>query len=160
MRCAATARPLAALCEVGSISCHRSVPRLHGRCTPSGTTLDRRGSTMLRLMSGGLWDEVGAKSRRASVRRAAIAYVGSSPPIRFGKGDLLVVDASDASITAGRTRRVGCGGDCAGEAHQRGSQGVQAVPDGPCPLHTGTPPLPTVVLAPCRPLHPQGLAPF
>ena len=37
------------------------------------------------------------------MRRAAIAYVGKSPPIRFGEGDLLVVDASDASIKAGRT---------------------------------------------------------
>ena len=37
------------------------------------------------------------------MRRAAIAYVGDSPPMIFGKGDLLVVDASDSSIKSGRT---------------------------------------------------------
>ena len=37
------------------------------------------------------------------MRRAAIAYVSDSPPIIFGKGDLLVVDASDSSIKSGRT---------------------------------------------------------
>lgn len=58
---------------------------------------------MLRVVSSGLWRIVGSKARHASVRRAAIAYVGKSPPIRFGEGDLLVVDASDASIKAGRT---------------------------------------------------------
>jgi len=58
---------------------------------------------VLKVVSNRLWNVIGAKSRVASMRRAAIAYVGESPPIIFGKGDLLVVDASDSSIKSGRT---------------------------------------------------------
>jgi hypothetical protein len=61
------------------------------------------GEMMLRVVSKGLWPTLAAKARRAAVKRAAIAYVGTNPPIRFGKGDTLIVDASDASIKAGRT---------------------------------------------------------
>ncbi len=58
---------------------------------------------MLRVLSKGLWSVIASKSKSAGTRRAAIAYLGESPPIKFGSGDLLIVDASDASIKAGRT---------------------------------------------------------
>ncbi len=58
---------------------------------------------MLQVVSDGMWKPVIAKAKQARTRRAAIAYVGDDPPIAFGEGDLLVVDASDASIRCGRT---------------------------------------------------------
>src|SRR5438067_13355122 len=36
-------------------------------------------------------------------KKAAVAYVGTDSFLRFGKGDTLVVDASEESIVAGRT---------------------------------------------------------
>ena len=65
--------------------------------------MQHQGADVLKVVSNRLWSVVGAKSRAASMRRAAIAYVGDSPPMIFGKGDLLVVDASDSSIKSGRT---------------------------------------------------------
>lgn len=58
---------------------------------------------MLRVVSKGLWAVIARKSHEAGSRRAAIAYLGESPPIRFGTDDVLIVDASDASIKTGRT---------------------------------------------------------
>ena len=58
---------------------------------------------MLRVISTGLWSAIASKSDKAGSRRAAIAYIGESPPVRFGSEDVLIVDASDASIKAGRT---------------------------------------------------------
>jgi|SRR5579863_10458700 len=58
---------------------------------------------MLKVVSAGLWKAIAVKGKRAATRRAAIAYVGDSPPLTFGDGDILIVDASDPSIASGRT---------------------------------------------------------
>lgn len=58
---------------------------------------------MLKVLSRGLWSVITSKSKSAGTRHAAIAYLGDSPPISFGSGDVLIVDASDASIKSGRT---------------------------------------------------------
>ncbi|MCP2090035.1 UNVERIFIED_ORG: hypothetical protein J2Y81_006122 [Paraburkholderia sediminicola] len=58
---------------------------------------------MLKLLSADLWDTIGEKAVKAKRRRAAIAYVTESRLLPLGAGDVLVVDASDASIAGGRT---------------------------------------------------------
>src|SRR5687768_9182913 len=58
---------------------------------------------MLRLLSDDLWSEIEARSRRRGNKLAAIAYVSSDSVIRFGDGDTLVVDASDAASRTGQT---------------------------------------------------------
>lgn len=60
-------------------------------------------SISLKLLSADLWDIVGKKAVKAKRRRAAISYVTESRLLPLGAGDVLVVDASDASIAAGRT---------------------------------------------------------
>ncbi len=55
------------------------------------------------LLSERLWPTLGDLSTQRSSKRAAIAYVTSDAHVTFGAGDLLVVDASDASIAAGQT---------------------------------------------------------
>ena len=58
---------------------------------------------MLKILSDDLWKTLARKSKNASRRKAAIAYLGESPPITFDREDTLIVDASDASIKCGRT---------------------------------------------------------
>ncbi len=58
---------------------------------------------MLKVLSSGLWKVVGKKARLAGQRSAAIAYVTDPGLLRLKGGDRLVVDASNASIAAGRT---------------------------------------------------------
>jgi hypothetical protein len=58
---------------------------------------------MIRLVSGDLWKEIKKLARKSQVKMAAIAYVTHDSLIRFGKGDLLIVDASDHAITSGQT---------------------------------------------------------
>lgn len=58
---------------------------------------------MLKLLSADLWETVGAKAAKAKRRRAAIAYVTDASLLPLGASDVLVVDASDASIAAGLT---------------------------------------------------------
>lgn len=58
---------------------------------------------MLKLLSADLWATIRQKAVKAKRRRAAIAYVTDPRLLPLGAGDVLVVDASDASIAAGRT---------------------------------------------------------
>jgi phosphatidylserine/phosphatidylglycerophosphate/cardiolipin synthase-like enzyme len=58
---------------------------------------------MIRLVSGDLWKEIKKLAKKSQVKMAAIAYVTHDSLIRFGKGDLLIVDASDHAITSGQT---------------------------------------------------------
>jgi hypothetical protein len=58
---------------------------------------------MLKLLSADLWTTIGQKALKAKRRLAAIAYVTDPRLLPLGAGDVLVVDASDASIAAGRT---------------------------------------------------------
>jgi hypothetical protein len=57
---------------------------------------------MQRLLSGDLWTEIG-KAAKVRPIRAAIAYVSTAHPLNLGKGDLLIVNASDHAIAAGET---------------------------------------------------------
>ncbi len=57
---------------------------------------------MNKIVSKGLWSEIAKLAKRASSRKAAIAYV-TKDFLALRKGDLLVVDASPAAIGAGET---------------------------------------------------------
>lgn len=58
---------------------------------------------MLRVVSEELWTELRRLARKHSPRLAAVAYVTSDEQVRFGQGDTLVCDATDAAITSGQT---------------------------------------------------------
>lgn len=58
---------------------------------------------MITVKSNDLWVELEKLAKKATCINAAVAYVSDDSCIAFGKGDLLVVDASDESIAGGRT---------------------------------------------------------
>ena len=58
---------------------------------------------MERLLLGTLWTEIGRLSQSARRVEAAIAYVTSDSHLKMGKGDLLVVNASEGAIRSGET---------------------------------------------------------
>jgi hypothetical protein len=58
---------------------------------------------VLKLISDGLWPAVRRKAQGAGLRKAAVAYVTNPELLPLGPGDLLVTDASNASIASGRT---------------------------------------------------------
>src|SRR5438046_174404 len=58
---------------------------------------------MQQVLSHGLWKEVCALSKKAQSVRAAIAYVTASELLKFQKGDLLIVNASEGAIRGGQT---------------------------------------------------------
>jgi len=58
---------------------------------------------MHKLVSSGLWAEVSKWAKLSRRRSAAVAYATNENGIRFGKGDLLIVNASDQSIATGQT---------------------------------------------------------
>lgn len=74
---------------------------------------------MLRVVSEGLWTELrriaGKKKNRP--RLAAVAYVTSDERVNFGKGDILVCDATDTAIKSGQTAAA-----ILRRAHDRGAQ--------------------------------------
>lgn len=55
------------------------------------------------LVSSGLWKTIKGLAKKKSRKQAAVAYVSSDDILGFGKGDLLVTDASDAAIKSGQT---------------------------------------------------------
>src|SRR4051812_24539618 len=57
---------------------------------------------MQRVISKNFWKEVAKEAKKAKRRQAAIAYVTANL-IRFKKGDLLIVDASEHAIRFGET---------------------------------------------------------
>lgn len=57
---------------------------------------------MQKVLSPDVWRTIGPRARKASRRKAAIAYV-TSDLIRFRSGDSLVVDASEGAIRSGQT---------------------------------------------------------
>ncbi len=61
---------------------------------------------MLKIVSENLWKTIRAKAKHAACRRAAIAYVHDPSLLPLRRGDILVTDASDASIAAGRTSAI------------------------------------------------------
>lgn len=58
---------------------------------------------MITIKSDGLWLELERLTSSTRNKKAAVAYVSDDSCISFGKGDTLVVDASDASIAGART---------------------------------------------------------
>ena len=62
-----------------------------------------RRNTMNELLCDKLWPTVKQLARRSKSRRAAVAYVTSEEFVKFGEGDLLVVDASNQAIKSGQT---------------------------------------------------------
>jgi len=58
---------------------------------------------MITVKSDGLWPELQKLFKKSNNIKAAVAYVSDDSSISFGKGDILVVDASDVSIAGGRT---------------------------------------------------------
>lgn len=59
---------------------------------------------MNELLSAGLWPRLKQLAKSAKKKHAAIAYVTDDTKIAFGKGDVLITDASDESIKSGQTR--------------------------------------------------------
>lgn len=57
---------------------------------------------MNRLLAESTWQELAVVAERCTAKRAAIAYV-TSELVEFGKGDTLIVDASDSAIANGST---------------------------------------------------------
>jgi hypothetical protein len=55
------------------------------------------------IVSRGLWDQVGELAAKADRKLAAIAYVSSDSKVKFGRGDVLITDASDDAIGSGQT---------------------------------------------------------
>jgi len=58
---------------------------------------------MQKIISNNLWGEIQRLALKSKTKRAAIAYVTTDKYLKFGKGDVLVVDASDAAIACGET---------------------------------------------------------
>jgi len=75
------------------------------------------GRSLLRVASEGLWTEVRRLARKNSPRLAAVAYVTTDTHMKFGRGDTLVCDATDAAIKSGQTSAV-----VLRRAHDRGAR--------------------------------------
>jgi hypothetical protein len=58
---------------------------------------------MNQLLSDNLWPTLATLSKKRRRLWAAISYVTTTSHLKFGKGDVLVCDASDAAIKAGMT---------------------------------------------------------
>lgn len=58
---------------------------------------------MITIKSHDLWPEIERLAKNSKNIKAAVAYVSDDSSISFGKGDVLVVDASDSSISGART---------------------------------------------------------
>lgn len=71
---------------------------------------------MNRLLTSDLWPVAAKLARKAETRLAAIAYV-TAKTVKFGEGDVLVVDATRGAITSGETKA-----EVLLEAHEAGAQ--------------------------------------
>ena len=58
---------------------------------------------MLRVVSDGLWADIKKLRAKNKPVFAAVAYVTSDSHLKFGRGDVLVCDASDQAIGSGQT---------------------------------------------------------
>jgi hypothetical protein len=58
---------------------------------------------MIQFLTTTLWKVIASESKKAKTKMAAIAYVTRDLPLSLGKGDLLIVDASDGAIGSGET---------------------------------------------------------
>ena len=62
-----------------------------------------KGWKMNDLLSSGLWPRMRKLAKNAHAKSAAVAYVTDDVAVAFGKGDVLITDASDEAITSGQT---------------------------------------------------------
>ena len=60
-------------------------------------------SRMNELLSAGLWTRLRELANQAQRKYASIAYVTDDRFVKFGKGDVLVTDASDRAVMSGQT---------------------------------------------------------
>ena len=58
---------------------------------------------MHEFIAGRVWHRLKELTEDATTIRAAIAYVSSDAYVKFGKGDILVVDASASAVSSGNT---------------------------------------------------------
>ncbi len=58
---------------------------------------------MNELQCDKLWTTIRRLAKKPGTKRAAVAYVTSDEHVKFGEGDVLVTDASDAAIKSGQT---------------------------------------------------------
>jgi hypothetical protein len=58
---------------------------------------------MIKLVSTRLWSHIMTLSVNTRSKSVAVAYISDDSRIQFGKGDLLIVDASDDKIASGDT---------------------------------------------------------
>jgi hypothetical protein len=58
---------------------------------------------MSEFLGADVWARIQRESNAGTRRTAAVAYLTDAVPIAFSRGDLVIVDASDASIGGGRT---------------------------------------------------------
>ncbi len=70
------------------------------KCSGFFTQLENR---MIQFLTTGLWKNIAAESKRAKIKRAAIAYVTRDVPLSLGDEDTLIVNASDGAIGSGQT---------------------------------------------------------
>lgn len=61
------------------------------------------GNQVLRIVSDGIWTEIEKLTQGGPAKFAAIAYVTSEVHLKFGRGDVLVCDATDNAISSGQT---------------------------------------------------------
>lgn len=59
---------------------------------------------MIRLSINALWADIESLAMNAAIKQAAVAYVTDESRIKFGNGDILIVDASDKAIASGQTK--------------------------------------------------------
>lgn len=76
---------------------------MSGEWTGACAALSYRKTTMNELLSDSLWDTIKRLGKKASSKRAAVAYVTSEEFVKFTEGDVLVTDASDHAIALGQT---------------------------------------------------------
>lgn len=58
---------------------------------------------MDRIITGDVWQKAARLLKNGGQKTAAIAYVSKGSPLLFGKGDILICDASDQAIKSGVT---------------------------------------------------------
>lgn len=72
---------------------------------------------MKAIFSSDLWPTIARLAKRAPRRAAAVAYSTALRSLALGPGDVLITDASDESVAAGRTSA-----SALREAHRRGAE--------------------------------------
>ena len=61
---------------------------------------------MIQFLTTGLWKSIATESKKAKIKRAAIAFVTRDVPLNLTEDDTLIVNASNAAIGSGQTSAV------------------------------------------------------